>query len=218
MPDWWCMTKRCALYIRVSTPKRAAQVNVETGERAYEQNPDVQRGPLEEMAKHHGWEVVQCYSDRATGSKESRPGLDALMADARRHKFNAVLVWRFDRFARSVKHLVNALDEFNALKIDFLSARENLDTSTPMGKAMFAVVAAMAELERDLMRERILAGMAHARIHGTKSGKLAGRPKAIFDRRRAVELRSSGHGWTEIAKLLGAKVSTVRRVAKEAGV
>jgi DNA invertase Pin-like site-specific DNA recombinase len=209
--------KRAALYVRVSTPKRAAHANAETGERAYEQNPDVQRAPLVEMANRHGWVIVECYSDRATGSKESRPGLDALMADARRHKFNAVLVWRFDRFARSVKHLVNALDEFNSLKIDFLSARENLDTSTPMGKAMFAIVAAMAELERDLMRERILAGMAFADKHGTKSGKPPGRPKAVFDRGRVANLRAGGMSWSQIARELGAKQSTVRRVyaAKE---
>src|SRR6202030_2497499 len=103
--------------------------------------------------------------------KENRPGLKALMADARRGAFQVVLVWRFDRFARSVEQLVSALAEFRSLKIDFVSHQESLDTSTAMGKAMFTIIAAMAELERSVIRERVSAGLDYARQNGTKSGK-----------------------------------------------
>src|SRR4029077_11473695 len=133
------------------------------------QNLDVQEQPLRELVLQHGWHFQQLYSDRASGAKERRPGLDALMADARRGLFDAVAVWRFDRFARSVKQLVLALEEFHSLGIDFVSHQEALDTSTPIGKAMFTIVAAMAELERSIIRERVAAGMDHARRNGTRS-------------------------------------------------
>lgn len=203
------------MYIRCSTLKKSPEANADTGERKYEQNPDVQRGPLEELVKHRDWTVAKCYVDRASGAKESRPGLDELMADARRGKFNTVLVWRFDRFARTVKQLVNSLDEFRELGIDFVSTKEALDTSTPMGKAMFAIVAAMAELSRDITRENILAGMAHAAKHGTKSGKPPGRPKRVFDRQQVLDLRSAGEGWDGIATKLGVSVSTLWRHVKK---
>lgn len=201
--------KRAALYVRVSTPKKTEADA--TGERKYEQNPDVQRGPLEELAKLRGWTITRCYVDRASGAKESRPQFDELTADARRGKFDVVLVWRFDRFARTVKQLVNALDEFRVLKIDFVSTKEALDTSTSMGKAMFGIVAVMAELSRDITRENILAGMAHAAKHGTKSGRPPGRPKRVFDRQQAMDLRSAGEGWDRIAARLGVSVSTLWR-------
>src|SRR6266705_27819 len=118
-------------------------------------------------------------SDRAGGDKESRPGLDALMGDARRGAFNVVIVWRFDRFARSVKQLVLALEEFRSLGMDFVSHQEALDTSAPMGKAMFTIIAAMAELERSVIRERVVAGLEHARQYGTRSGRPVGRPAAV---------------------------------------
>jgi DNA invertase Pin-like site-specific DNA recombinase len=201
--------KRCALYVRVSTPKKTDADA--SGERKFEQNPDVQRGPLEELAKARGWAVTRCYVDRVTGAKENRPGLDELMADARRGKFQVVLVWRFDRFARTVKQLVNSLDEFRSLGIDFVSTKEAMDTSTPMGKAMFAIVAAMAELSRDITRENILSGMAYAAKHGTKSGKPPGRPRRVFDRKQALDMLKSGDGWKKIADRLGVSVSTLWR-------
>jgi DNA invertase Pin-like site-specific DNA recombinase len=173
---------------------------------------------LEQIASHHGWTVVQCYTDRISGSKESRPGLDALMSDARRRKFDVVLVWRFDRFARSVRQLVIALEEFSAMGIDFISTQEAVDTSTPMGKAMFTLIGAMGELERDVMRERILLGMAHAAKHGTKSGKPSGRPYAVFDRFKAAECRRQGWSWSRISKTVGANISTVRRACQKVGV
>jgi DNA invertase Pin-like site-specific DNA recombinase len=134
------------------------------------------------------------------------------MADARRGAFDVVLVFRFDRFARSVKQLIQALEEFRSLGIDFISHQEALDTSTPMGKAMFTIIAAMAELERSVIRERILAGMEYARLRGTKSGKPVGRPRAIFRRDEARELRGQGLSWRQIARKLGVSATTVRRV------
>ena len=106
--------------------------------------------------------------------------------------FDVVVVWRFDRFARSIEQLVVALAEFRPLGIDFVSCQEALDTSTPMGKAMFTIIGAMAELERNVIRERVIAGMEYARTHGTKSGNSIGRPKRIFDRDEVVKLRESG--------------------------
>jgi DNA invertase Pin-like site-specific DNA recombinase len=160
---------------------------------------------------------VQVYADRASGAKERRPGLDALMADARRGRFDAVVVFRFDRLARSVRQLVLAFEEFRALGIDFVSCQEALDTSTPMGKAMFTIIAAMAELERSIIRERVVAGLEYARQHGTKSGRAVGRPRAIFRRDEVAALRKQGFSLREIARKLGAGVGTVRRVLGNGG-
>jgi DNA invertase Pin-like site-specific DNA recombinase len=111
-----------------------------------EQNPEVQEAPLRATAEQRGWSLVRVYSDRMSGSKSDRPGLNALMRDARRGAFDMVVVWRFDRFARSIEQLVLALAEFRTLGIDFVSSQEALDTSTPMGKAMFTIIGAMALL------------------------------------------------------------------------
>jgi DNA invertase Pin-like site-specific DNA recombinase len=136
-----------------------------------------------------------------------------LLADARRGLFDVVVVWLFDRFARSVKQLVLALEEFRSLGIDFVSHQGALDTSTPMGKAMFTIVAAMAELERSLIRERVIAGLKYAQDNGTKSGRSVGRPRKVFRRDTVLELRKAGSSWREIARRVGAGVTTVRRAA-----
>src|SRR5215469_11184909 len=156
--------KRAAIYVRVSTATRTRTAD------AFEQNPDVQEIPLRQLTQQRGWDLVKLYSDRMSGAREDRPGLNTLMQDARRGEFDVVVVWRFDRFARSIEQLVLALAEFRALGIDFVSCQEALDTSTPMGKAMFTIIGAMAELERNVIRERVVAGLEHARMHGTKSG------------------------------------------------
>jgi len=200
-------TKRAALYVRVSTTNRAAR-----NQAVFEQNPEVQELPLRQMAAQRGWSMVRVYSDRMSGSKSDRPGLNALMRDARRGAFDVAVVWRFDRFARSIEQLVLALAEFRTLGIDFVSSQEALDTSTPMGKAMFTIIGAMAELERNVIRERVVAGLEHARNHGTKSGAAIGRPRAVFDRARVIELRDAGRSWRQIAAALSASVRTVRRV------
>jgi DNA invertase Pin-like site-specific DNA recombinase len=137
------------------------------------------------------------------------------MADAKRGMFQILVVWRFDRFARSVKQLVLALEEFRSLHIEFVSHQEALDSSTPLGKAMFTIIGAMAELERNIIRERVLAGMEHARRNGTKSGKSVGRPKAVFDRDEVVKLRHEGLSWRQIASKLRVGGATVRRAHKE---
>lgn len=205
--------KRVALYVRVSTTSKSRKGDTV----AFDQDPAVQEAPLRQLIGQRGWQVHDVYSDRMSGSRERRPGLDRLMADAKRGKFDVVMVWRFDRFARSVRQLVNALEEFRGVGIDFVSHQEAVDTSTPMGKVMFTVIAAMAELERSVIRERVIAGIEHARARGTKSGKSMGRPKVVFRRDQAIELRRSGKSWREIAKELGVGATTIRRVVAEAG-
>lgn len=201
------ISKRVAIYVRVSTSTQTDY----GARRTYDQDPGVQAEPLREMARQRGWEFVRTYSDRISGTKERRPDLDQLMIDARRGKFDVVVVWRFDRFARSVRQLVMALEEFRSLGIDFVSHQEALDTSTPMGKAMFTIIATMAELERSVIRDRVVAGLRHARQHGTRSGRPVGRPRAVFDRAQALELRRAGWSWGRIARKLGTSVASVRR-------
>jgi DNA invertase Pin-like site-specific DNA recombinase len=129
-------TKRVAIYVRVSTK---------------DQSVDMQLNDLERYSKERGFKVFKIYKDNGvSGSLEQRPELSKLMDDARKRKFDTVLVWRFDRFARSTKHLVNALYEFRNLSIDFISYQENIDTSSPLGEAIFTIISAMATLERDI--------------------------------------------------------------------
>lgn len=201
-------TRRASLYLRVSTATKSRHGEV----LASEQDPAVQERPLRDLIAQRGWTLYRVYSDRLSGAKEARPGLNALMADARRGAFDVVVVWRFDRFARSVKQLVLALEEFHSLGIDFISHQEELDTSTPMGRAMFTIIAAMAELERDVIRERTTAGLDYARQNGTKSGKPIGRPRAVFPRGQVLQLHSEGLSGREIARRLGVGEGTVRRV------
>ena len=205
--------KKAAIYVRVSTANRSRQGDAVT----FDQNPEVQEQPLRELAAQRSWVVHHVYSDRAGGAADRRAGLDTLMKDARRGEFDVVVVWRFDRFARSVKQLVLALEEFGSLGIDFVSHQEALDTSTPMGKAMFTIIAAMAELERSVIRERVVAGLEYARVHGTKSGRPIGRPKAVFDRTAAVRLRAEGRSLSQIALRLHTSVGSVRRALQAAG-
>ena len=157
---------RVALYARVSTKNNG-------------QNPETQLVALREYAKNRGFDIAEEYVDLGvSGSKDRRPALDRLMKDARARTIDGVLVTRFDRFARSTKHLVTALEEFQALGVDFLSLGESVDTSTPMGKMIFTVLGAVAELERSLIKERVALGLERAR----REGKIRGRPKRIFDR------------------------------------
>ena len=200
---------RACAYLRVSTASKTTRGNGST----FDQDPAVQERPLRDLIAQRGWTLCRVYADRASGLKERRPGLDALIADARRGAFDVVVVWRFDRFARSVKQLVVALEEFRSLGIDFVSHQEALDTSTPMGKATFTIIAAMAELERSVIQERVAAGLEYARERGTRSGKAIGRPKAVFHREQVRELRAAGLPWREIARRVGVGVGTVRRAA-----
>ena len=155
--------------------------------------------------------MVEEYVDEGiSGTRSTRPALDRLMADARRRKFDTVAVWRFDRFARSTKHLVAALEEFKHLGIDFVSYQENLDLGSPMGEAMFTIIAAIAKLERDIIAERVKSGLRRARKEGTRLG----RPKAKLNRLKAARLKSQGLSVRAIAKELGCSSATVHRCLK----
>ncbi len=136
------------------------------------QNTEGQEAEMKEYAKNRGWEVTKIYRDKMSGAKSSRPELDELMADAKKRKMDIVLVWRFDRFARSVSHLLHALESFRLVGIEFVSISEQVDTSTPTGKMVFTVLGAVAELERSLIAERVRMGLQSAK----KKGKRLGRP------------------------------------------
>lgn len=148
---------RTALYLRVSTPQ---------------QKPDLQLDGLRSYAARAGLEIIAEYTDIAvSGRKEGRPQLQLLMKAAYNHEFDCILVWKFDRFARSVAHLLRALDEFNHLGIRFISVQDQVDTESPIGKAMFTIIGAMAELESSLISERVKAGMEAARTRGKRLGR-----------------------------------------------
>jgi DNA invertase Pin-like site-specific DNA recombinase len=190
--------KRVAIYARISTANHGQDVTLQTRE-------------LEQFAGARGWSVAGVYVDQGvSGSKDSRPELNRLMADAHRRRFDIVCVWRFDRFARSVSHLLRALETFKALGIDFVSFSEQMDTSTPAGKMVFTVLAAVAELERSLIVERVRAGLRNARA----KGKRLGRPRLAVDASRIGRLRAQGLSWATIATELGVVgEGTVRRLA-----
>ena len=190
---------KAAIYARVSTANNS-------------QDPEVQLRELREYCQRRGWETASEFRDvGVSGSKDSRPQLNRLMADAKRRRFDAVVVHRFDRFARSVSHLLRALEEFRALGIEFVSLSEQVDTSTPTGKMVFTVLGAVAELERSLIAERVRAGLRNARAKGKKLG----RPKAVVDQQKITALRSRGLSWRNIAVRLEVGEGTVRRAGKE---
>ncbi len=183
--------KTAALYARVSTTDQSCAMQLE----------DLRRYAGQRFAS------VREYVDvGVSGAQPRRPSLDALWADARKKRFDVVLVWKFDRFARSLKHLIDSLEEFGALG-DFISYTEGVDTTTPSGRLLFHMVGAVAQFERDLIAERVRAGIAHARA----MGKRIGRPRAEVDLGKVVALRKAGHSLRGIAKALCVPVSRVRR-------
>jgi DNA invertase Pin-like site-specific DNA recombinase len=155
---------RCALYARVSTTN-------------HHQDPEMQLGDMRPFAQSREWEIMDTYVDRCTGKKDKRPALSRLMADAKQRKFDVVVVWKLDRFARSLTHLVNALAEFESLGIQFVSLRDNIDLTTASGRLMFQIIGAMAEFEHSLIVERVNAGLRNA----IAKGKTLGRPKLRID-------------------------------------
>jgi DNA invertase Pin-like site-specific DNA recombinase len=194
--------KRIGLYARVSTKQHG-------------QNPETQLMPLRDFAAARGFVIVEEYVDVGiSGAKASRPQLDRMMADARKRRFDGICVARFDRFARSVKHLVTALEEFNALGVDFISLNESIDTSTPMGKMVFTILGAVAELERSLIRERVQAGVDRAR----RQGKRLGRPKRIVDRDKVCALYAQHRSVRKVAQLTGVGKDKVAAIVAAAGV
>src|ERR1700730_5328981 len=183
---------RCAIYARVST-LQGQDVTMQTRE-------------LQTFAEARGWTITGQYIDEGQcGAKDSRPGLNRIMADAKRRKCDVILVWKVDRFGRSLRHLVNAIVELEAVGVAFVSLTDNLDLSTPSGRLMFQVIAAMGEFERELIRERVRAGLRNARA----KGKSLGRPKATVDASQIGRLRDSGASWREIAKTTGLSLGTV---------
>jgi DNA invertase Pin-like site-specific DNA recombinase len=190
--------KKAALYRHVSTA---------------DQHLETQLLNLREFARQREFQIVREYADVISGAKSKRPGLDQLMGDARRHRFDIVIVAAFDRFARNVRHFLEMLDELNHLGTEFSSIRENIDTSGPLGRAIVVIVGAIAELEKSLIIERVRAGMRRARLEGRRIG----RAPLNIDRVAVVRDRRSGMGLNEVAKKHRISRATVCRLSNEAG-
>ena len=190
--------KKVAIYGRVSTTDKGQDV-------------DLQLRDLRSYVEARGWQTYKEYVDNGiSGLEDKRPSLGTMMSDAKKRRFDVVLVWRFDRFARSTKHLITALEEFKHLGIDFISYQENIDTSTPMGKMVFTIASAFAEFEVNLLKERVRAGLANARA----KGKRLGRPSAKVDRGELLQLRSRGLSIREIGARLQVDKMVVYKTLK----
>lgn len=188
--------KRAAIYLRVST---------------LDQHPETQLYDLQELARQRQLAIVATYEDRISGAKTRRPGLDQMMKDARRGKFDIVVVWACDRLARSVRHFLETIDELNHLNVEFVSFREQLDTCGALGRAVVTIISVVAELERSLIIERVRAGMRRARLEGTHIG----RPALEVDRQAVLRHRAHGHSLTQIAKTFAISRASVSRIIKE---
>jgi DNA invertase Pin-like site-specific DNA recombinase len=190
---------RVGIYSRVST---------------HEQTTAAQLDELRAYCERRNWVIVAEYTDEGvSGSRDSRPGLNLLVADAKRRKFDVVLVYRYDRFARSLRQLVNALCEFDSLGIHFVSLHEGVDTSTPNGRLVFGIFASIAEFERELIRSRVRSGIAAARARG----KRIGRPRSLVTDSQINSLLAEGHSMEAIGQQLGISAATVCRRARVAG-
>ena len=185
---------RVAVYARVSTS---------------DQSTDSQLLDLRRYLFERGWKLFNEYCDNGiSGTKSSRPALNQLMNDAKKRRFDVVLVWRFDRFARSTKHLILALEEFRNLGIDFVSYQENIDTRSPLGSAIFTIISAVAQLERDIIAERVKAGLRQAK----ERGKRIGRPEISVDEGEIRRLRAGGRSLREIAVQVGISHTKVAQI------
>lgn len=188
---------RAALYARVST--------------LHAQDPEVQLRELRDYCQRRAFAIAAEYVDKGiSGARERRPELDRLWVDCRKRKIDAVVVYRYDRFARSLRQLVNALEEFRALGIEFVSLHEGVDTSTPNGRLVFGIFASIAEFERELIRDRVRSGLASARAKGKKLG----RPRINVDVSKIAALRAQGLSWAAVARRLGVSVGKVYAVAQ----
>jgi DNA invertase Pin-like site-specific DNA recombinase len=192
--------KRVAVYTRVSTQ---------------EQSTKAQEYELQQFAKNRGWTVTRVYTDKKSGATNSRPALDELMADCRRHKANAVLVWKFDRFARSLRHLVTALEEFKRLGIDFVSATEGVDTTVPSGELVFQIFGAIAQFERALISERVKAGLAEAIRNGKKVGRPAIKTLSAAEIRKIRVARRRGVTLKKLSTQFGASMWAVYQAGRK---
>lgn len=189
--------KRAVCYFRVST---------------VDQHPENQIADLDQLIEQRGFELVKTYTDQASGARARRPGLDELMADARKGRFDVVLVWACDRLARSVRHFLEVLDELNRLNVEFISFREQLDTGGALGRAVVTIISVVAELERALMIERVRAGMRRAKLEG----KHIGRPRLALDHNMILRHRTDGQSIGQIAKTFQISRATVHRILQEA--
>jgi DNA invertase Pin-like site-specific DNA recombinase len=189
---------KTALYTRVSTN---------------DQSVEMQLMDLRRYCEQRGFDLYKEYCDEGiSGTKDRRPALDELMADARKRKFGAVLCWRFDRFARSTKHLIIALEEFRHLRIDFISYQENIDTSSPLGKAIFTIVSAIAELERNIIVERVKSGIRRAR----ENGKRLGRPKRLdLNVEELQKMREQGLSFKKISEKFKSCPATIFQILQK---
>jgi DNA invertase Pin-like site-specific DNA recombinase len=193
-------SKRVGLYARVSTHNG--------------QDPEVQLRELREFCQRRGFEIAEEFVDKGfSGSRERRPALDKMMVACRKRLVDVVVVYRYDRFARSLRQLVNALEEFRALDIDFISIHEGVDTSTPNGRLVFGIFASIAEFERELIRDRVRSGLAAAKA----KGKQLGRPRVDADLQKTASLRASGASWRAISRHTGVSVRTICRAVEECG-
>jgi DNA invertase Pin-like site-specific DNA recombinase len=189
---------RVALYARVSTSNG-------------HQDPEMQLRELREFVERRGWQIIGEYVDKGiSGSKDSRPALNRLVADAHSRKLDAVLVWKIDRWGRSLAHLVTSIADLDAYGVAFVSLNDNLDLSTPSGRLMFQIIGAMAEFERALIQERVKAGLRNAKVKGVRLG----RPRVSVSESRIEALRASGASWRAIAKELGVGIGTALRASK----
>jgi DNA invertase Pin-like site-specific DNA recombinase len=188
--------KRAALYTRVST---------------LDQHPQTQLSDLRQLAAQRGWQIVKEYSDQGvSGARARRPGLDEMLRDARQGRFDLIAVWASDRLARSTRHYLEVLDELNHLNIEFVSFREQLDTSGALGRALVVIIGAIAELERSLIAERIRSGMRRARLEGQHIGR---RPLE-FDREAVLRDRARGLSLRQLAKMYAVSRTTIGRTLK----
>lgn len=186
---------KVGLYARVSTKNK-------------DQDPEMQLRELREYVKQRGWTVVEEFVDHGfSGAKDSRPALDRMMTAAKQRKLDCILVWKLDRFGRSLKHLVTAISELQSIGVAFVSLKDSFDLSTPSGRLLFSVVGAMAEFERDLIRERVIAGLANRKAKGLR----VGRKPVVVDVARLHTMRSAGLSVRQIAEALGCSKSAVHQ-------
>jgi DNA invertase Pin-like site-specific DNA recombinase len=190
--------KRAGLYLRVSTAG---------------QNMKLQQTELVRYAENRGWSVARVYSDQISGTECNRPGLQELMSDCKRRRLDIVLVWKFDRFARSLRHLVTALEEFRRLQIDFVSATEGVDTTIPSGELVFQIFGAIAQFERTLISERVKAGIAEARRNGRHLGRPAIKKLSPAEIAKIRVARRKGVTLRKLATQFGASLWAVHQAA-----
>jgi len=184
---------RAGIYGRVSTLDK--------------QDVTMQTNELLAFAPARGWGVAGEYVDKVTGTSDSRPALNRLLADARSRKLDAIVIWRLDRLFRDLRHMVNLVAELQAVGVALVSVRDNLDLSTPARRLQFHIISAMAEFEKSLIVERVRAGVEHARA----KGKRLGRPRLVIDACKVASLRSAGTSWAAVSRQVGQTLAACRR-------